>query len=152
MSSSLWYSNFCHWHFSRPLMACNPPCLVTKELGSRHLCWANMFCEVFNSTLDLIHSTDSKLGNDIHGTRHMKVYRADGVDVPGCCLISFHFLWAIHPIRPVAYFTSKLMNVKIKSSSLTVPYRLFFFRRLSALHSHISGGKLRSRLACLQRF
>ena len=48
------------------------------------------------------------------------VYRADGVDgprkwkeskqhpsmlpgpgVPGCCLISFHFLWAIHPIRPV---------------------------------------------------
>ena len=47
-------------------------------------------------------------------------YRADGVDgpqemkeikqqpsmlpgpaVPGSCLASFHFLWAIHPIRPV---------------------------------------------------
>ena len=24
-----------------------------------------------------------------------------GSAVPGCCLISFHFLWAIHPIRPV---------------------------------------------------
>ena len=24
-----------------------------------------------------------------------------GPAVPGCCLISFHFLWAIHPIRPV---------------------------------------------------
>ena len=23
-----------------------------------------------------------------------------GPAVPGCCLISFHFLWAIHPIRP----------------------------------------------------
>ena len=24
-----------------------------------------------------------------------------GPAVPGCSLISFHFLWAIHPIRPV---------------------------------------------------
>ena len=24
-----------------------------------------------------------------------------GPAVPGCCLISFYFLWAIHPIRPV---------------------------------------------------
>ena len=24
-----------------------------------------------------------------------------GLAVPGCCLIYFHFLWAIHPIRPV---------------------------------------------------
>ena len=42
-----------------------------------------------------------------------------GPAVPGCCLISFHFLWAIHPIRPVlvpgkwlpgshAYFSSPL--------------------------------------------
>ena len=27
-----------------------------------------------------------------------------GPAVPGCCLISFHFLWAIHPIRPVLGF------------------------------------------------
>ena len=26
-----------------------------------------------------------------------------GPAVPGCCLISFHFLWAIHPIRPVQW-------------------------------------------------
>ena len=24
-----------------------------------------------------------------------------GPAVPGCCLFPFHFLWAIHPIRPV---------------------------------------------------
>ena len=24
-----------------------------------------------------------------------------GLAVPGCCLIYFHYLWAIHPIRPV---------------------------------------------------
>ena len=23
--------------------------------------------------------------------------------VPCCCLVSFHFLWAIHPIRPVLF-------------------------------------------------
>ena len=25
----------------------------------------------------------------------------------GCSLISFHFLWAIHPIRPVQFFLIK---------------------------------------------
>ena len=31
-----------------------------------------------------------------------------GPAVPGCCLISFHFLLAIHPIRPVQQFLSSL--------------------------------------------
>ena len=32
-----------------------------------------------------------------------------GPAVPGCCLISFHFLWAIYPIRPVQYHKSRKM-------------------------------------------
>ena len=33
-----------------------------------------------------------------------------GPAVPGCCLISFHFLWAIHPICPVQCFSSTLLQ------------------------------------------
>ena len=35
-----------------------------------------------------------------------------GLAVPGCCLISFHFPWAIHPIRPgiVTYRAALALN------------------------------------------
>ena len=43
----------------------------------------------------------------------------------GCCLISFHFLWVIHPIRPV-YVTLFLKDYmtphSLKSLYLRVPY------------------------------
>ena len=29
----------------------------------------------------------------------------------GCCLISFHFLWAIHPIRPVQFCSVKASHI-----------------------------------------
>ena len=32
----------------------------------------------------------------------------------GCCLISSHFLWAIHPIRPILYFPLCFIGVKMK--------------------------------------
>ena len=52
------------------------------------------------------HSTTGRMGWMAH--RKWKEIKQQpsmlpGPAVPGCCLVSFHFLWAIHPIRPV-YF------------------------------------------------
>ena len=45
-----------------------------------------------------------------------------GPAVPGCCLISFHFLWAIHPIRPVL----TLQGVQLDfSPEIEVPYMVY---------------------------
>ena len=38
-----------------------------------------------------------------------------GPAVPGCCLVSFHFLWAIQPIRPVSRASSH-MQLQAKAS------------------------------------
>ena len=40
--------------------------------------------------------------------------------VPGCCSISFHFLWAIHPIRPVQQYK---MKTKMKSLDDQAPMK-----------------------------
>ena len=45
-----------------------------------------------------------------------------GPAVPGCYLILFHFLWAIHPIRPV-----RLCEIKVvlyKQDDPECPFRL----------------------------
>ena len=34
----------------------------------------------------------------------------------GCCFISFHFLWAIHPIRPVKRFTIHYRQISSKDA------------------------------------
>ena len=35
-----------------------------------------------------------------------------GPAVPGSCLVSFYFRWAIHPIRPVEVFQLELLRCK----------------------------------------
>ena len=51
-----------------------------------------------------------------------------GPAVPGSCLASFHFLWVIHPIRPVVF-----------SSNILTRNRWF---SVFALHSYIQQGWL----------
>ena len=43
-----------------------------------------------------------------------------GPAVPGSCLASFHFRWAIHPIRPVLYSTSEISNTDLSPCSSAV--------------------------------
>ena len=61
----------------------------------------------FYSLNFFIHLCTGRMGWKVH--RKWKEIKQQpsmlpGPAVPGCCLISFHFLWAIHPIRPVEVF------------------------------------------------
>ena len=60
-----------------------------------------------------------------------------GPAVPGCCLISFHFLWAIHPIRPV-HFAIYKQHVHVDS----------FVHQIMRSHSEPDLG---SNIPCMKR-
>ena len=42
-------------------------------------------------------------------------------NMPGCCLIYFHFLWAIHPIRPVLHEWNGLNKFGIDQHCCRLP-------------------------------
>ena len=91
------------------------------------------------------------------------LYRADGVDgpqemeknkqqpsmlpgpaVPGSCLASFHFLWAIHPIRPVEKQARERGGRRVSSSSFAPGRReeLHFSRRSFIPFSFRAGNEI----------
>ena len=53
----------------------------------------------------------------------------------GCCLLPFHFLWAIHPIRPV-HCLSHLLNVRAVMRDAISPRVTVMQNPMAAYHAY----------------
>ena len=47
-----------------------------------------------------------------------------GPAVPGSCLVSFHFRWAIHPIRPVQHFCYSCLQWQVTKRNILPAVKL----------------------------